>query len=348
MSPNPSPPLKKLQKHQYLFIVIPILVILFLILYFTLFQSSPPENPTPVPRTNASPGADSRKKNIQAQNIPSPVIEKQEPRPNQSTPISTQKKAVSSQPSETQNPSPLKVVNSRSITVKGDFIHPRWSPDGMDVVCTKHNFKGLYLVSADGSQIRELSDQFGIGYNVKWSSDGTKLIVKQDGKARVFDISGQEGSAPVSEEDIAPDRVYARDDNIYIKDPQTGEEKNLTNGGDNFFDPHLSPDGALIAYQGLTTGIHVQNLASGEVIDIGQGSGLQWTPDGKALIYNLTQDDGMNIIAGDIYYAYADGSGVFNITNTPDIIELHPTISPDGSHVTYEVDGQIFVADIQK
>ena len=243
----------------------------------------------------------------------------------------------------------MKVMNGHSITTKDNFIHPRWSPDGMDVVCTKYNFKGLYLVSSDGSKIRELSDEYGIGYNVQWSADGTKLIIKQkDGKTRIIDLSGQVESPTGDEGNLPDERVYAKNDNIYVKDPQSGEEKNLTNGEDNFFDPHLSPDGSSVAYQGLTTGIHVQNLTTGEVIDIGPGSSFQWTPDGKGLIYSVTQDDGMNIIAGDIYYSYADGTGVFNITNTPDIIELNPSISPNGSQITYEVDGQIFVADIQR
>ena len=340
----------KYQKYRSLFIIFPVLVILLLILYIALFDSSTHNAPVQPPPTDLSSRADSGKGNIPGKPIPSPGREDEKPETIQTLPSSTPKPAArSSQTSETQNPTPMKVVNGRSITAKENFIHPRWSPDGMDVVCTKHNFKGLYLVSSDGSQIRELSDQYGVGYNVEWSADGTKLIIKQkDGKVSIIDISGQESSQTADDVKLPEERIYAKDDNIYIKDPQSGEVKNLTNGEDNFFDPHLSPDGACVAYQGLTTGLHVQNLASGEVIDIGQGSNFQWTPDSMGLIYNVTQDDGMNIIAGDIYFAYTDGSGVFNITNTPDIIELHPSISPDGSHVTYEVDGQIFVADIQK
>jgi len=345
---------KRYQKYQYLFFFFPVLVILLLILYFALFSSSTPETPVQPPSTDLSPRADSGKRKIPEQNIPSPDIVNKEPATIQTPPEATPEASQGTparfrQASEMENPTPMKVVNGHSITAKENFIHPRWSPDGMDVVCTKHNFKGLYLVSSDGSKIRELSDEFGIGFNVQWSADGTKLIIKQkDGKTRIIDLSGQVGSPTADEGNLPDERVYAKDDNIYIKDPQSGEEKNLTNGEDNFFDPHLSPDGSIVAYQGLTTGIHVQNLATGEVIDIGQGSNFQWTPDGRGLIYSVTQDDGMNIIAGDIYYSYADGSGAFNITNTPDIIELHPSISPDGSHVTYEVDGQIFVADIQK
>ena len=333
--------------------VFPVLVILILLFYLLVFQSRSPEapsSPSSPDQSLTSPSGRSSVRIDQKSPLESePGTSASIVSPPGSTPLTNRDtSAGSKESSETDIPSPMTVVNGRPVTEKENFIHPRWSPDGMDVVCTKHNFRGLYLVSSDGSRIRELSDELGIGYDVKWSADGTKLLVKKDGVSMLIDLSGQEVEGSPNERDLLTDRVYAKEENIYIKDPETGEEKILTNGEDNFFDPHISPDGTKVAYQGLASGLHVQNLATGEVIDIGQGSGLQWISDGTGLIYNVTQDDGMNMIAGDIYFAYADGSGIFNITNTPDIIELNPTLSPDGSQVTYEVDGQIFVADIQK
>jgi len=251
----------------------------------------------------------------------------------------------STAPPEEQSQSPFLLENARSVTPKDGFIYPRFSPDGMDIICSKHKFRGIYLVSADGSEIRQISDEIGIGYNVKWSADGTKIIVEKDGKTKVLDITGEEID-PEEVENLPDQNVFAKDDNIYLKNPDTGEDINLTNGEDAFFDPQVSPEGDKVAYQGLSTGIHIKNLETGEVVDLGQGTNMKWMPDGSGVIYNFTQDDGMDIIAGDIYFAYPDGSGAFNITNTPDIIELNPSISPDGSYLTYEVDGQVFIADL--
>ncbi len=238
----------------------------------------------------------------------------------------------------------LKVVNPRAITPKDDFISPRWSPDGLDVIYTKAKYNGLYIVSSDGKGIRQLSDEEGIGYNVQWSKDGSKLIVEKDGKKKALDLTGEESSA---EGLYDQDMISAKDDNIYLQNPQTGEYEMLTDSSDKFFDPKMSPDGDKVAYQGLSSGLYIKDLESGEVISLGNGAGYQWTPDGGGLIYNISQDDGMKLLSSDIFYASKDGSQIINITNTPDIIEHNPYISPDGKKITYEVDGQIFVADIE-
>ena len=340
-------------KNQKFFLLVSFLVVLVLVIYLINNASSPDGRDRPAPEGgegNGLPGIAQKDPEIResAESRKSSETEKALTDKEPSIIASEDKNKGHSLAADEEKPSaPFQVTNSRAVTPKGNFIHPRWSPDGMDILCTKDKFKGLYLVSLDGSEIRELSDAFGVGYKVKWSADGTKLIVESDGKTKVFDITGEEITDSPESLDVIEDAVYARDDNIYLKNLETGEEMTLTDGEDAFFDPDLSPDGEKVAYQGLTTGIHVKDLSTGEVIDIGQGTDMQWTPDGNGLIYSYTQDDGMNIIAGDIYFAYADGSGYYNVTNTPDIIELNPTISPDGKQVTYEVDGQVFVADLE-
>ncbi|MBN1900608.1 PD40 domain-containing protein [Candidatus Sumerlaeota bacterium] len=272
------------------------------------------------------------------------------------TPISTssgnrekERSTPKPNPAGNEPSAPFTVTNSRAITAKDEFIAPRFSPDGLDVICSKANYKGIYLVSSDGSEIRQLSDEFGIGYDVRWSEDGTKLIIKYQDQTKVIDLTGEE--IELSEEEmklLLNEKVYSRDNNIYMKDSQSGEEVSITGGEDSYYSPSMSPDGSKIAYQGLTSGIHIRDVETGEVIDLGQGSNFHWLPDGSGLVYNYTQDDGLNMIAGDVYFAYADGSGVFNITNTPDVIELNPALSPDGRYVTYEIDGQVFVADLMQ
>lgn len=250
----------------------------------------------------------------------------------------------SSSSDKDKNKPSLTLTNPRSITPKGDFMSPRWSPDGLDVLYSKAKYKGLYLVSYNGTGARELSSEDGIGYGAKWSKDGSKLIVEKDGEKKSIDLSGEESS----DVNIESDPVFAKDDNIYYTNPETGEQEALTNGEDRYFDPKLSPDGTKIAYQGLTSGIYIKDIRTGEIIEIGNGNNYQWAPDGRGIIYNISQDDGMNLLASDIYYITADGSQKYNLTNTPDIIEKNPNISPDGKKITYEVDGQIFVADINK
>ncbi len=258
------------------------------------------------------------------------------------------KAAIKGQTDSSAPRAPFVVGESRAITGKEDFISPRWSLDGLDILVTGAKYKGLYLVAADGSSIRQLSDEDGIGYDVKWSLDGTKLIVTKEGETRVFDLTGQELNIDEIDAMNLAELVYARDDNIYLRDPETGNEVALTGKeADAYYNPELSPDGTHVVYEGLTTGIHIQNLETGETISVGTGNHPQWLSDGKGIIYDVTQDDGERLISGDIYFAYTDGSGVINLTMTPDLIETNPRISPCGRFLTYEIDGQIFVARLE-
>jgi len=341
--------MKNAPKNQKLFLLLPILLVLiFGIIYFRNANAPTPANRGAAsPSARTAPPAQSRESSLPpaASNVSQPAsISPQADKIPDSAAAAQPNRNVS-----TKAPAPVapyQISNPRPLTAKEDFMHPRWSPDGLDVLFTRGKFQGLYIVSADGSQIRELSKEDGIGFNTRWSKDGSKLIVDKDGVKKAIDLAGGEDSVEAIEESADP--AFAKNDNIYIKNPATGESEAITNGEDSFFAPQVSPDGEKVAYVGLTTGIHIKDISTGEVSNIGQGANIQWMPDGNGLIYNLSQDDGIKLISGDIYFAYADGSGVYNITNSPDVIELNPTISPDGKSISYEVDGQIFTADINE
>ena len=341
-------------KSNRIYLAVPILVVVILVIYFINQEAGRDDREGPgyeipgletVPREETE---EERKETSQAESE-TPVREKEaEEVPVSSPPSPKPTEKMTLEQLDTEPEAPLRVVNPRPITPKQNFISPRWSPDGLDVICSKDKYRGLYLVSSDGSEIRELSDEFGIGFDVKWSPDGTKLIVRKGDQTKVIDISGEMEDVSSEELDLPEDRFYAEKDNIFLKNPDSGENQSLTDGEDAYFNPEMSPVGDKVAFEGLTSGVHIKDLKTGEMIDLGQGTNVMWTPDGEGVIYSFTQDDGMDIIAGDIYFAYADGSGVFNISNTPDVIELNPSISPDGSQVTYEVDGQVFVADLEE
>ncbi len=242
---------------------------------------------------------------------------------------------------------PFTITNPRPITDKKDFMAPRWSPDGLDILVTGPKYSGLYLVSPDGTDLRQLSAKPGIGYNVQWSPDGTYLIIEEDGKVIKIDLTGEE-TALDEEYQLEQAPVYANNDNIYAADPESGEKIPLTSGEDSYYAPDISPNQTKIAYNGLTTGIHVQDIETGETVSVGHGNHVQWMPDGSGIVFDRTQDDGQRILSGDIYYAATDGSGVYQITDTPGVIEQFPRVSPDGTRILYEVDGQIFIADIDE
>ncbi len=244
------------------------------------------------------------------------------------------------------NDSPIKLKNPRSVSPKKNYLAPKWSPNGLDILYTGPKYKGLYIASADGTRVKKISGDIGIGYNARWSSDGTKIITYKNGETTVYDIAGDEVTDSSESFEDKP-KVFARNNNIYYRNHDNKNEEKLGNGEDSFYGPKLSPNENKVLYSGMVTGIYIRDFNSGRIVKVGPGTNPQWSFNSQGVIYNFTQDDGKQIISSDLYFAYADGLNTYNITNTPDIIELNPQISPDGSQITYEVDGQIFVAELQ-
>lgn len=239
---------------------------------------------------------------------------------------------------------PLSLTKGKAITQAEDFMAPKWSPDGAYILLTKGKYRGLYLLSMTDQFIHTLSISPGVGYAVKWSDDSRFIFFGEEDNRKVFDLNGKQiMSEIISLEDEKP-VVYVKDDAVYFSNRNTRKEVKISRDGDVFFQPQLSPDGKKIAYIGLSSGIHIRHLDKGKSVFIGLGTEINWMPDSKGIIYTHTRDDGHKIIDSDLYFAYADGSLLVNITNTPKALENHPDLGNKG--LLYVVDGQVFLSEL--
>jgi hypothetical protein len=143
--------------------------------------------------------------------------------------------------------------------------------------------------------------------------------------------------------------IYAKGGVVYRQEGAVRSEADtvVMADMDQYFQAMVSPDETKIAYIGLESGIIIKDLQNEEDVFIGQGTDICWLPDSSGIIYNYTQDDGEQIIDGDLFFADAGGSTIENITNTPDTIERHPNLSWDGSQLTYEADGRIYSVEVE-
>ncbi len=222
---------------------------------------------------------------------------------------------------------------------KGEFfMNPIYSPDGSVVYFTGAKYKGLYKLDKITGEIVKISDEDGIGYGAVVLPDGSiktnKGIIDPDGVLHPEEKMDEEN------------KLVVKDDNIYLKE-KDGSITPITFGDDKYFNPKISPDGKKVVFQGLIGGLYVYDSDTGKKVKIGQGSQPVWTPDGKGVIYSYAKDDGSKLIDGDIYYASADGSVIKKITDTPDIIEENPHLSPDGTKLIWnDEEGNLYEADI--
>lgn len=228
--------------------------------------------------------------------------------------------------------------------VRGDFLGPRFSPDGRELLLTGPQLEGLYVVPVARGATRQLTGDLEAGVHAQWTADGSvsyrakragtrrDLIVGRDRRVRTF-------AAP------AP-LAFAKDDLMYVVDRKSKLVR--IGSGDKFFGAVLSPDGDKVVFQGLATGLHLYIRSTGALRYIGPGTAPSWSSDGTRVVYEVTEDDGHDVVASDLYVYEVAHDRVLAITATDRVIERRPSFSPAGTTIAYDDGaGGVFVGRLE-
>lgn len=177
---------------------------------------------------------------------------------------------------------------------RADDRKPQWSPDGAQLafISNRGNLSNdLYLVNANGRDLRRLTDSMIVTNDFVWSPDGTHI-------------------AFVSRKD--------RNQEIYIVNIVTGNLTNLTNDPrSDDFAPDWSPDGEYIAFVSNRDGnneIYVMDTA-GEIMrrlteNWVYDSEPTWSPNGERIIF-ISEP----IFTSELYTIRPDGTGLHRLTH---------------------------------
>ncbi|MFZ4620135.1 MAG: hypothetical protein ACOYNS_06235 [Bacteroidota bacterium] len=98
--------------------------------------------------------------------------------------------------------------------------------------------------------------------------------------------------------------------------------------GGQYIWPSLSPDKKKLTGVEMGHGAFICDLDGKNIIRLGRCNSPQWSSDGRWVIGMNDIDDGHVITGSDIIAVTADGKKKVNLTNSPGIIELFPTVHP--------------------
>ena len=214
----------------------------------------------------------------------------------------------------------------------------------------------LYIMNADGTGVRSLTDNTVDDWSGNFSPDGSQITFDgyRDGDVEIFTISADgtdlrqltDNNHQDSFPAWSPDgtRIAFQSDRtgsyqIYTMDTDgTGPVQVTTVDTGNWAVPSWSPDGTSIAFSGTTDGdaeIFVVNTGGGDPVQLTSNEGTgdrwpKWSPDGTRIAFESDRDGDW-----EIFTMAADGSDIQQLTSNEELVDTEPAWSPDGTRIVF-------------
>lgn len=230
----------------------------------------------------------------------------------------------------------------------------KWSSDSRSILTrvakyeNSRRLNAVKIFNIDSRDSFQLTDyETMMPFLPEWADDDTKVILptnsgyellNSEKLKKLNNTKSQLSSYSRFDKIIMINNLLGRSEQVFIP-ILNAEIINLT----------LSPNKNKIAFEVMGGNLYTMNNDGTNLIDLGKGHRPRWSSDSMRLIYMITEDDGRNYTASDIYIVNADGTNKINITNTNNLIELNPCFSNDGQMVVYDVyeTGSIYLISVK-
>lgn len=244
---------------------------------------------------------------------------------------------------------------------------PAWSVDGKTLAFSsvRENQSAIYLIDADGQNLRRLSQSTLWQTAPSWSPDGKAIaflardnskpgvelhiINLADGALSVLEASGTEKGpdAPVWSADgkmLAFLNANAQNkSDVWVVQRDGSGLRNISQqvSNRNKAHPAISPDGRYVVYVADMRGhlaLFRTDLQSGEAVNLTADKPAayetpRWSKDGSQLVFASSRDD-PGLTRMDIFLMNADGSGVTNLSRHPHE-DFNPHWSADDQRIIF-------------
>ncbi len=218
---------------------------------------------------------------------------------------------------------------------------PRWSPDGRWLAFTSNRGEekapsALYVSPAEGGEARKLTDQKESVEAIVWSPDSTRIAFTVRVRDEAYEEEDERKRKPrrFTRAFHKLDSVGWTGDrrkHVFVVGLDGGAATQLTTGDFEHDSPAWSPDGRLIAFDGLrderwdtelVNRIYVVDADGGEPTaltgDDGSYEGPSFSPDGTRIAYRRVVEDGTYPHHSQLGVMNADGSGAKLLTEPLD------------------------------
>jgi TolB protein len=200
------------------------------------------------------------------------------------------------------------------LEVAGD---PAWSPDGKRIVYVVQRFhedgrtdrSDIWIMNADGSDPRPLTDGPGSSASPAWSPNGTEIAFSRGDPSNLY-VIGADGSG-------------------------LRRVTSLTAGDDSASSPSWSPDGSRIVFSPsgeVEKDLYVVNRDGADERLLLHMPGLQiepaWSPDNETILFTSFDPAGVGL-----YAVGADGTNPIPLTDHR--AAQSPAWSPDGRQIAF-------------
>ncbi|HCY78032.1 MAG TPA: hypothetical protein DHV28_19165 [Ignavibacteriales bacterium] len=228
----------------------------------------------------------------------------------------------------------------------------KWSSDSRSILTRvakyedTRRFNAVKIFDIETGKSKQLTDYKSMmPYLPQWADGDSKVYLPEKGNDEVY-VTDKKKNERMNSNNV----IFEKNNRLVVKNLSDNSEKTFEPIKDaEYINISTSPDNTKIVFEVMGGNMYVMNPDGTNLVDLGKGNRPRWSFDSRNIIYMITEDDGQDFTASDIFMINSNGTEKKNLTNTPNLIEMNPCFAPDGKAVAFDVlnDGSIYLMNIE-